>query len=137
MADSFVIKFYTPVTEASIGTLMRTVDQKLAAGATHFTVLISTSGGSVFHGLTAYNYLKGIPAQVTTHNIPGVGTVTIEVFEGALYLSGVSAPGWEVERDKIEPDRIELEFTSGEAEAEFEARLRAGGVDVKIEVDSD
>ena len=40
-----------------------TVDQKLAAGATHFTVLISTSGGSVFHGLTAYNYLKGIPAR--------------------------------------------------------------------------
>ena len=34
MADNFVIKFYTPVTEASIGTLMRTVDQKLAAGAT-------------------------------------------------------------------------------------------------------
>jgi hypothetical protein len=75
--------------------------------------------------------------QVTTHNIPGVGTVTIEVFEGILYLSSVSAPGWDVSRDKVEPDRIEIEFTSGEAEAEFEARLRAGGVDVKTEVDTD
>lgn len=75
--------------------------------------------------------------QITTHNIPGVGTVTIEVFQGVLYLSSVSAPGWDIERDKVEQDRIELEFTSGEAEAEFEARLRAGGVDVEIEVDPD
>jgi len=83
MADNFVIKFYTAVTEASIGTLMRTVDQKLAAGATHFTVLISTSGGSVFHGLTAYNYLKGIPARVTTHNIGSVDSIGV-----ALYCAG-------------------------------------------------
>jgi ATP-dependent protease ClpP protease subunit len=83
MADNFVIKFYTPVNEASIGTLMRTVDQKLAAGATHFTVLISTSGGSVFHGLTAYNYLKGIPAEVTTHNIGSVDSIGV-----ALYCAG-------------------------------------------------
>lgn len=75
--------------------------------------------------------------QVNTYNIPGVGTVTIEVFEGVLYLSSVSAPGWDIERDKVEPDRIELEFTSGDDEAEFEARLRATGVDVKIEVDAD
>jgi ATP-dependent protease ClpP protease subunit len=83
MTDNFVIKFYTPVSEASIGTLMRTVDQKLAAGATHFTVLISTSGGSVFHGLTAYNYLKGIPAEVTTHNIGSVDSIGV-----ALYCAG-------------------------------------------------
>jgi len=75
--------------------------------------------------------------QVTTHNIPGVGTVTIEVFQGVLYLSSVSAPGWDVSRDKVEPDRIEIEFTSGDAKAEFQARLRATGVDVKIEVDAD
>ena len=80
---------------------------------------------------------SNVADQVTTHSIPGVGTVTIEVFQGVLYLSGVSAPGWDVVRDKMESDRIELEFTSGESEAEFEARLRAGGVDVKIEVDTD
>jgi ATP-dependent protease ClpP protease subunit len=80
MADTFVIKFYSPVNEASIGSLMKTVDQKVAGGATQFTVLISTSGGSVFHGLTAYNYLKGIPAQVTTHNIGSVDSIGVALF---------------------------------------------------------
>ena len=63
MPEAVIVKFYSPVSEASIGALMKVVDQKLAAGVTHFTVLISTSGGSVFHGLTAYNYLKGIPRR--------------------------------------------------------------------------
>jgi ATP-dependent Clp protease protease subunit len=79
----FVIKFYTPVNESSIGQLMKTADQKLAAGAKEFTVLISTSGASVFHGLTAYNYLKGIPATVTTHNIGSVDSIGV-----ALYCAG-------------------------------------------------
>ena len=80
MADDFVIRFYSPVNEASIGALMKAVDQKVAGGATQFTVLISTSGGSVFHGLTAYNYLKGIPAQVTTHNIGSVDSIGVALF---------------------------------------------------------
>jgi len=83
MPEATVIKFYTPVNEASIAALMKAVDQKLATGTTQFSLLISTSGGSVFHGLTAYNYLKGIPAQVTTHNIGSVDSIGV-----ALYCAG-------------------------------------------------
>jgi ATP-dependent protease ClpP protease subunit len=83
MPEATVIKFYSPVNEASIALLMKAVDQRLAAGVTRFTVLISTSGGSVFHGLTAYNYLKGIPAEVTTHNIGSVDSIGV-----ALYCAG-------------------------------------------------
>jgi hypothetical protein len=56
------------VNEGSIGQLLKAVDQKLAAGAEQFTLLISTSGGSVFHGLTAFNYLRASPrgSQRTT-----------------------------------------------------------------------
>src|SRR5918996_1259450 len=71
-----------------------------------------------------------VPDGITTHNIPGVGAVSIEVSGGQLFLVTVSAPGWTVEQDKIERDRIELEFTNGEAEAEFEARIRDGRVEV-------
>src|SRR5690349_13110465 len=35
--------------------LLTAVDQKLAAGASEFVLLISTVGGTVFHGLTTYN----------------------------------------------------------------------------------
>ena len=80
MPEAVIVKFYSPVSEASIGALMKVVDQKLAAGVTQFTVLISTSGGSVFHGLTAYNYLKGIPAEVTTHNIGSVDSIGVALF---------------------------------------------------------
>jgi ATP-dependent Clp protease protease subunit len=83
MTDGVVIKFYTPVTEASIASLMKTVDQQLAAGTKQFTLLISTTGGSVFHGLTAYNYLKGIPCEVVTHNIGSVDSIGV-----ALYCAG-------------------------------------------------
>ena len=83
MPEPAVIKFYSPVNESSIGALMRTVDQKLAAGTTDFTLLISTSGGSVYHGLTAYNYLRGIPAAVTTHNFGSVDSIGV-----ALYCAG-------------------------------------------------
>lgn len=79
-----------------------------------------------------------VPDGITTHTIPGVGTVTIEAFAGELFLTGVSAPGWNVEREKIEKDRIELEFSNDlDAEAEFEARIRDGRIEVRIEVDSD
>lgn len=89
MPEPVIVKFYSPVSEASIGALMKVVDQKLAAGVTQFTVLISTSGGSVFHGLTAYNYLKGIPAEVTTHNIGSVDSIGV-----ALASTWTTAPAW-------------------------------------------
>jgi hypothetical protein len=56
MAGPIVIKFYSPVNEGSIGQLLKAVDQKLASGVELFTLLISTSGRSVHHGLTACNY---------------------------------------------------------------------------------
>ncbi|HSM45404.1 MAG TPA: hypothetical protein VK969_10350 [Acidimicrobiia bacterium] len=62
--------------------------------------------------------------------------MTVEVSSNQLVLVSVSAPGWHVEKKKLRPDRIELEFTAGlEAEAEFEARLNNGRVEVEIEVD--
>lgn len=76
------------------------------------------------------------PDGVTTHLIPGVGTVTIEINAGQMILVDVTAPGWNVEHDKLESDRIELELTNAlQAEAEFEARINDGRVEVRIEVD--
>lgn len=77
------------------------------------------------------------PDGVSTYAISGVGTVTIEVRGGSLHLLAVSAPGWQHEIDKAETDRVEIEFESGEAEAEFEARIHHGGIEVRSKVDSD
>lgn len=76
------VKFYSPVNESSISALMSAVDQRLAAGMRDLVLLISTSGGSVFHGLTAYNYLKGLPIQVTTHNFGSVDSIGVAMYCG-------------------------------------------------------
>ncbi len=78
-----VIKFYAPVNEGTIQKLMTAVDQRVAAGDKELTLLLSTGGGSVFHGMTAYNYLKGLPLELTTHNFGSVDSIGV-----AMYCSG-------------------------------------------------
>lgn len=77
------------------------------------------------------------PDGQSTYSIPGLGNVTIAVRSGSLALVNVTAPGWNVEIDKEEADRIEIEFERDDAEAKFEARIRGSQIDVKTEVDSD
>ncbi|HOK79783.1 MAG TPA: ATP-dependent Clp protease proteolytic subunit [bacterium] len=75
-----VIKFFAPVMDASINALMNAIDQKMREGVSRFTILISSPGGSVFHGLSAYNYLKGIPAEIITHNFGSVDSIGVVLF---------------------------------------------------------
>lgn len=79
-ANSPVIKFFAPVTDATIYALMNAVDQKLKEGIETLTILISSPGGSVFHGLSAYNYLKGLPIKITTHNFGSVDSIGVALF---------------------------------------------------------
>jgi ATP-dependent protease ClpP protease subunit len=64
-----VVKFFAPVVDVTINALMNTADQKMKQGAIQFILLISSPGGSVFHELSGYNYLKGVLANITTHNL--------------------------------------------------------------------
>ncbi len=77
-----VIKFFAPVIDVTINALMNTIDQKMKQGMTNFIILISSPGGSVFHGLSAYNYLKGIPATITTHNFGSVDSIGVVLYCG-------------------------------------------------------
>ncbi len=96
----------------------------------------STTVGSSTSTSIDDNDRSVVPDGVTVHTIPGVGSVTIEAAAGQLILVDVTASGWNVEFDKVESDRIELEFTSAaDAEAEFEARINDGRIEVRIEVD--
>ncbi len=53
------IKFFAPIIPESVAALLQVVDNKLKQGVKKLTLLISSPGGDVFHGLSAYNYLKG------------------------------------------------------------------------------
>lgn len=69
------IKFYKGVDESSVKQLMAHIEAKLKEGVERFVLLISSPGGNVFHGLSAYNFLKGIPAEVVTHNFGSVDSM--------------------------------------------------------------
>jgi len=96
-----VIKFFAPVIDVTINTLMNAIDQKMKQGITQFIILVSSPGGSVFHGLSAYNYLKGLPVTITTHNFGSVDSIGVVLFCGGskrlsvpqarFLLHGVSA----------------------------------------------
>jgi len=85
---SLVVRFFAGVDGASINALLGVVDQKLKVGVNTFTVLISSPGGTVFHGLSAYNFLKGIPAEVVTVNFGSVDSIGVVLYcAGAQRLS--------------------------------------------------
>ena len=74
------IKFYTGVNENSVKKLMHDIEQKLKEGIERFVIVISSPGGSVLHGLSAYNFLKGIPAEVITHNFGSVDSMGAVIY---------------------------------------------------------
>jgi ATP-dependent protease ClpP protease subunit len=53
-----VIRFFAPIEANSINALLTVIDQKLKKGVDKITLLISSPGGTVFHGLSAYNFLQ-------------------------------------------------------------------------------
>ncbi|MBI4458527.1 MAG: ATP-dependent Clp protease proteolytic subunit [Acidobacteria bacterium] len=60
---------FASVDANTINALLNLIDQKLKSGVRKITLLISSPGGTVFHGLSAYNFLRGIPAEVVTHTL--------------------------------------------------------------------
>lgn len=74
------IKFFAAVVEGSVNALMQVVDSEVNKGVEKIVLLISTPGGSVHYGLSAYNYLKGIPVEVETHNFGSVDSVGVVLF---------------------------------------------------------
>lgn len=74
------IKFFAEVNKKSINKLMSVVEDNLKQGVERFVILISSTGGSVFHGLSAYNFLKGIHAEIITHNFGSVDSIAAVLF---------------------------------------------------------
>lgn len=75
-----VIRFFSNVDQNSVTWLLQTVDGQIKQGRTHITILMSSPGGDVLSGFTAYNYLKGIRAEVTTINIGQVDSAATIIF---------------------------------------------------------
>jgi ATP-dependent Clp protease, protease subunit len=74
------IRFMAPVTAQTTDSLFKSIDQVIQQGHDHINLMISSPGGSVFHGLSAHNYLRGIGVPVTTYNFGSVDSIGVIVF---------------------------------------------------------
>ena len=74
------IKFFVSVDLNTIAKLTNAVQEKLKEGIERFVLLISSPGGNVFAGLSGYNFLKGVPAEVITHNFGSADSIATVLF---------------------------------------------------------
>ena len=109
------LKLFGAIDEGMTKAVMAAVEQKLSEGASRFVLLMSSPGGNLFAGITLYNFLKGIPAELVTHNIGSTNSIAAAVFcagdrrlsvpHGVFLLHGVRAnfaQGASLERDQLE-----------------------------------
>lgn len=78
--NTIYIKFFSAVDGNSSNALMNLVDQFVNLKYQRIVLLISSPGGSVFHGLSIFNYLSGIPVEVETHNFGSVDSIGVTIF---------------------------------------------------------
>jgi len=78
--QTIYIRYFGPIDEERVKKLMTALEQKLNDGTERFVILISSPGGNVSPGVSAYNFLKGIPAEVITHNFGSIDSMAVCLF---------------------------------------------------------
>lgn len=68
------------VSQQSAGALMQALDRRLADGATSIHLLLSSPGGSVFHGLSVHNFMRGLSVPIATYNFGSVDSIGVVMF---------------------------------------------------------
>jgi len=74
------IKYSEAIDLNSVEKMTQLVLEQLRQGVERFVVLMSSPGGNVNAGISAYNFLVGIPAEVITHNYGSVASIAAVLF---------------------------------------------------------
>jgi ATP-dependent protease ClpP protease subunit len=72
--------FSAAIDQASTDTLMNVIAGAYSQGIKEVHLLLSTSGGGIMNGMTLYNFLRGLPISLTTHNVGNVDSIGNVVF---------------------------------------------------------
>ena len=76
----YQITFVVPIDSNSVNALIQIMNSQVRIGRKNFIILLSSQGGEVLAGLTAYNYLHGLGVNLTTFNIGQVDSAANLVF---------------------------------------------------------
>ena len=74
------IRFMAPVMPQTSDQLFKIIDQKVAQKFEKIHLMLSSPGGSVFHGISIYNFLRGAPIEVDTYNFGSVDSIGVILF---------------------------------------------------------
>lgn len=121
-----VIKFFAPVIDVTVNALMNAIDQKMKQGVRDFIILISSPGGSVIHGLSTYNYLKGLPAMIITHNFGSVDSIGL-----VLYCAGSRRLSVPQARFLLHAVNAQFKGNQSLEEKQLEERLKGLRIDIE------
>lgn len=123
-----------PINDSSISQLVSDLNSK-KRDITSLTLQISSSGGSLNAGITAYNLLKAMPFPITTHNIGDTSSAAI-----LLYLAGSKRIAENASKFMIHPVMMTINeelslFKAAEMLHTLEADIKNYGAIVNQETD--
>ena len=78
--NQFYIRFLAPVIPQTTAQLFQLFDHAVQNKVERVHLLLSSPGGSVFHGLSIYNYLKGAPFDTHAYNFGSVDSIGVVIF---------------------------------------------------------
>lgn len=74
------IRFMAEVNAKSTDNLIKHIDDIMRQDFSKIHLIISSPGGSVFHGLSMYNFLSGVPVEIDTYNFGSVDSIGLILF---------------------------------------------------------
>jgi ATP-dependent Clp protease protease subunit len=77
------VHYLCPVNMSTVSGLQDACLKALGSGATQINLHISSPGGELLAGFTAYHFLKSLPVPVYTHNLSNVESIAT-----VIYLAG-------------------------------------------------
>jgi ATP-dependent protease ClpP protease subunit len=80
MENKLVIRFTAGVNQQSVSQLISIVENSLNEGTKKIKLLISSPGGEVAAGISAYNFLRGLPIEIETHNFGNIDSMATVIY---------------------------------------------------------
>jgi ATP-dependent protease ClpP protease subunit len=78
--DTVYVSFSAEIIPMTTESLIALLFQQVNAGVRNVHLLMSTPGGTVMNGLNLYHVLRGLPLELTTHNVGNVDSIGNAVF---------------------------------------------------------
>lgn len=120
------IRFMCPVIPQTATSLLKCVDQAVSIGCDEINLMISSNGGSVFHGISIHNYLKGLNIPVVTYNFG-----TSDSIATVLFCAGDSRVCVPHARFLIHPVTMQLNGQVGLKDKDLEEFMKSVNIDTE------